>query len=343
MAAPHHVFPRLRPWHTGVVLMVVGAAAVLAGLAQTTLSRAGVENCPPGTILVAKFAYSGDHYVFVGPDVNRNVVTIEAGSAAGGNWHSTIAISQVIVSGGPGAVMSALVPLQTGSHFSGAGLPKPPGGTPPGVEIVQFCLPSPDPTVVSTDAPTSSSSVPGSTTTVGGSTTTSFQPASTTVAQSLASTTATSVAPLQPSSISNGKPTTTTPGTTSSHNTTTTRKPTAPLGTATTLRPSRPPINATTTTIAGAPVTIARPTTTVKGETTTTTINPDTTGSTIPTTISPNIGTSTSVYFTAASLPAAQLPHHGSPSAMLIWIGIVLAGAGLGVTLVGFRRERGPA
>ena len=60
--------------------MLVGAVSVLAGLVQTTVSRASVQNCGPGTSLLAKFQYAGGRYVFDGPDTNRYVMTVEGGS-----------------------------------------------------------------------------------------------------------------------------------------------------------------------------------------------------------------------------------------------------------------------
>jgi hypothetical protein len=59
MAVTAHRFPALRPWHSGFLVMVVGAVAVFAGLVQTTVSHGGNENCPSGTTLVAKFGILG--------------------------------------------------------------------------------------------------------------------------------------------------------------------------------------------------------------------------------------------------------------------------------------------
>jgi LPXTG-motif cell wall-anchored protein len=314
--------------------MLVGAVSVIAGLVETTVSSAVSQNCPVGATLLAKFQYSGGQYVFDGPDVNRNVMTVEDGTAAGANWHSTIAVSYVVVAGGPGAITTSLSPMLYASRFSNVGLPST-DATTPDIAGVQFCRP--DLTSTPTSDTDTSTDADGSSTAVSASTPTS------TIANDSSTTTAhpsTSV-----SSVTLPASTTTTgPGASTgvidvTPTDTTIRSPhaTSPAP------PAARALPAPTTSSTAVKNTVPAPTTTVAGATTTTTINPNMTGSTIPTTISPGGATSTSVYAVLASLPTARLPRTGSSSSPLIAIGIVLLGAGLGVTVVGSRRERGRA
>lgn len=310
MAVTAHRYDGLRPWHSGLLLMIVGAVAVFAGLVQTTVSHGGNENCPAGTTLVAKFEYSENHYVYAGPGNDQHVVTITNGTATGGNWSSTTAISYVIVKGGTGAVVMSIVPPQTSGHFSNASLPSVGNGNTPAVSNVQFCKPSGGTTTTTSSTTTSSSSTSTSTTS-----TTSEPP-----------TTTTTVVP--PTSTTTSTTTTEPPTTTTTSTTTTTEPP------STTTIPGE-----TSTTISGATTT-----TTIPGETTTVEVSGSTVASSstsLPVPIGPSAETSTSVYRNASNLPSGGLPRTGAPSALLITIGVLLIGAGLAISVVGFRRERG--
>jgi LPXTG-motif cell wall-anchored protein len=336
----------LRRRHAGLLLMLVGAVSVIAGLVETTVSSAVSQNCPVGATLLAKFQYSGGRYVFDGPDVNRNVMTVEDGTAAGANWHSTIAVSYVIVAGGPGAITTSLSPMLYASRFSNVGLPST-DATTPDIAGVQFCRPDltsttptsttdadattdagASPTTVSAPTPTSTIATPTSTTANDSSTTTATASPSASVTPVTVPASTTTTGPGASTGVIDVTPTDTT-----------IRPPhaTSPAAPAVQALPAPP---TSTTAVKN---TVPAPTTTVAGATTTTTINPNMTGSTIPTTISPGGATSTSVYAVLASLPTARLPRTGSSSSPLIAIGIVLLGAGLGVTVVGSRRERGHA
>jgi LPXTG-motif cell wall-anchored protein len=330
-----------RQWHAGLLLMLVGTVSVLGGIVQTTVSGAVSQNCPPDATLLAKFEYAGDHYAFEGPDVNRNVVTIADGTGAGGNWHSTVAVSLVIVAGGPGAITTSLNPLLNASHFSNAGLPSS-DGVDPDITEIQFCQPAPnltttaagdEPTTVAGDESTVPSTAPESTT----STPTGPPDSSAVDPSTVVPAPTTTVAPT---------PTDTAP-----------TAITAPIATGTTTTPrvsgataapnpaaiTASSAAAATTTTTAVKYTVPPLTAAVAGATTSTTVNPSATGSTIPTTISPGGATSTSVYAVLASMPTARLPQTGSSSSALVAIGIVLLGAGLGITVVGSRRERGRA
>ncbi|MDQ1381263.1 MAG: hypothetical protein QOJ71_1982 [Actinomycetota bacterium] len=323
--------------HAGLLLMLVGATSVLAGLAETTVSSAVSQNCPVGATLLAKFQYTGDHYEFDGPDANRNVMTIQDGTAAGGNWHSTIAVSYVVVAGGPGAITTSLNPMLYASRFSNAGLPTT-DGTIPDIAGVQFCRPDTSSTITSasvdattidsTSATTELTSPTTDPTATNGGAASTTVPSSTTIAPA-PSTTTTSPAPTDPTMASIGAPTTAT------------ALPALPGTSPASIAGHFAPVPATSTT--AVKNTVPAPTTTVAGATTTTTVNPNSTGSTIPTTISPGGATSTSVYAVLAGLPTARLPRTGSSSSPLIAIGVVLLGTGLGITVVGSRRERGRA
>jgi LPXTG-motif cell wall-anchored protein len=332
MAATTRRFvPRRR--HVGLLLMLVGATSVLAGLVETTASSAVSQNCPVGATLLAKFQYAANRYELDGPDANRNVMTIEDGTAAGANWHSTIAVSYVVVAGGPGAVTTSLDPMLYASRFSNNGLPNT-DGTTPDITGVQFCRPDTSSTTTTTSADTTTTDPSSSTTDL---TSTNHGAASTTV--------------LPNSSTSAPAPSTASPSRATALTTALTTATISAPTTATTLPATHVTLPASIAAQSPAPTTsttavkntVPVPTTTVAGATTTTTVNPNSTGSTIPTTISPGGATSTSVYAVLAGLPIARLPRTGSSSSPLIAIGIVLLGTGLGIAVVGSRRERGRA
>ena len=92
-------------------MMLLGTVLGVAGLVQTTSSHenGGNQSCPDGTVLLAKFDYVHG-YFFEGPLGNSHVVTITSGTASGGNFHSTTPVLDVIVKGGPAAVMTTFSP-----------------------------------------------------------------------------------------------------------------------------------------------------------------------------------------------------------------------------------------
>jgi LPXTG-motif cell wall-anchored protein len=197
---------RLQSWQTGLVLIVVGAAIVVAGLLQTTSGTytTGGE-CPSGTVLVAKFEYKGRSYVFEKPEGNQDVVKISNGTPTGGSWTSTRPISAIVVKGGPNAVVTSLAPPQVAGTFSNAGLPRNHGGL-PDISNVQFCGPKFPPTTTTTTtttAPptttTTTTTAPPTTTTTteGGTTTTSPDGTTTTTSTTIIASTTTTPADVE--------------------------------------------------------------------------------------------------------------------------------------------------
>jgi len=81
----------------GPLTMLLGAVLIAAGLVQTTASHFTGASCPGGTVLIAKFDYTFGGYHFESPFGNEHVVTISNANASGGSWHSTLAVSAVIV------------------------------------------------------------------------------------------------------------------------------------------------------------------------------------------------------------------------------------------------------
>ena len=139
----------------GPLLMVLGAALVVAGLIQTTSSTTGGcdQGCPAGTTLVAKFNYNGT-YVFEKPAGNEHVVTLSNSSSTGATWHSTIPLTALIVKGGPSSVLVTFTSPQRDGTFSNAVLPKVGNDkNRPAISNVQFCGPFPPVTTTTTQPP----------------------------------------------------------------------------------------------------------------------------------------------------------------------------------------------
>ncbi len=173
-------------------LIVLGVVVIAAGLLQTTTAHLNGGNvpCPSGTTLVAKFNFQGKKYVYEKPVGNEHVVTITNGSATGGIWDSQIAIADVIVKGGPNAVVISIHPPALHGVFSNAGLPLVGRGKHPDISNIQFCAP------VGSTTTTSSSTVPPSTTTQATTTTTTLTvPTSTTTITTPGSTVAPTTEP----------------------------------------------------------------------------------------------------------------------------------------------------
>ena len=160
-------FERLLRWQAGLVLLVIGAIALIAGLVQTTVSTFTGSSCPQGKVLIAEFTYDHGGYDFERPDGNANIVTITNGSGEGGSWSSSRAISHIIVEGGFTSVTTSFNPVQYSGTFSNAGLPTWLGRV-VRIDRVKFCGPStPPPTSTSTTttlAPTTTTKATTSTT-----------------------------------------------------------------------------------------------------------------------------------------------------------------------------------
>jgi hypothetical protein len=310
---------RLGGWPGGVVLMVVGAALALAGLLQTTSSTPNPNaDCPDGSVLVAKFNYSGHSYSFDKPSGNGSVVSITNGSATGGTWSSTTPISAYIVKGGPNSLITSLSPAQTSGSFSNAGLPKVGAKEQnlPDISNVQFC--GPDPAATTTTMATTTTAAPTTTST------TTTAPAATTTVDEYTPTTSTTAPPA--TTITIPETTTTARATTTTNWYDTTEAPTTTAPVTTTVpgeTTTSAPSVTTTTTVAGAT------TTTVSG--TTTTVEVEGTSQTAV--------TSTTIVPDTAVLGEA-LPRTGSSSTPLLTAGLALFLCGVALTIVGVRRGR---
>ena len=148
----------------GIAIALVGALMLVVGMLSTTSSHGGNAECPDGTVLVAKFEYSGGKYKFEKPSGNQNVVTISDANAKGGVWTSTTPISAIIVKGGPGSKTTTLTPPQTSGTFSNKDLPEVGRGNTPDISNLQFCGPK-TPVTTTTAKPTTTTTVKPTTTT----------------------------------------------------------------------------------------------------------------------------------------------------------------------------------
>jgi hypothetical protein len=285
---------RARRGRIGLIVSVVGAAAVVLGLFQTTLAQpdGGNPSCPEGTTLVAKFQWTDGTYVFLVPDGSEDLVTITGGTATGGSWQSDVLIEAIVVKSGDTYVTTWYGSPLTSGMFSNAGAPGVDGVT-PDVVNVQFCQ-SDQPSTTTTAAPTTTTVEP---------TTTTVEPTTTTV-----------------------EPTTTTEESTTTveESTTTVEESTTTEGPTTTLVSDR--AEPTTTTTAAPTTTTAAPTTAAPttAAPTTTTAGPATAGAAV---------TSTSVVTVTASR-GETLPFTGAPSAPILVTGIVLLVTGMTMTSV---------
>jgi hypothetical protein len=164
-------FHRLRPWHGGPVMVLIGTALVGVGLLQTTTATQTVL-CPTDTTLISKFNFVGQSYVFEKPHGNEDVVHITNGTGTGGDWLSTMAVSAIVVKGGPAAVLTLIDPPQSAGHFTGDNLPDVGSGNTPSISNVQFCAPVSNGTTTRPTTTTSATTTSTATTTVPPTTTT---------------------------------------------------------------------------------------------------------------------------------------------------------------------------
>jgi LPXTG-motif cell wall-anchored protein len=248
---------RVRLWHAGSALILMGGAVLSGGLTQRA-AAAGNEDCPAGTELVAKFEYRGS-YVFEGPASTAGIVEIAAATATGGSWDSSVPIAAVIVKGGTGATIAGYSPAVESGTFSNAGLPLVGSGNLPEISNIEFCGPTEqEPYPTTTTTPGTTTTTPGTTTTTPGTTTTT--PGTTTTTPGT-----TTTSPYPTTSTTYPTTSTTQPATTTTLLATTTTQP----ATTTTLFASAGPTTtqaATTTTLlasAGPTTTQAAPTTTL--------------------------------------------------------------------------------
>ncbi len=293
----------------GVVMMLLGAVLITAGLIQTTTSHenGGNQNCPSGTVLIAQFDAHEHSYQFDGPSGNEHVVTLSNTSSSGGSWQSTMPVSAVIVKGGPDAVLVSYAPPQQSGTFSNAGLPKVGHDeNTPDISNVKFCGPS--------EQPTSSSSSSSTTTTSPGTSTSTTEHVTTTTEHGTTTT--------EETSTTEHVTTTTEHVTTTTHQPTTTVSPTTVIATTTTAPAT------TTTTEPVTTTSISRSGSTVV--VTTTTLHQQ--GSTVAPSSSTTVLTPVTTH---------NLPFTGGQSTPLIVIGILFLATGLALTLSAARRGRG--
>jgi hypothetical protein len=124
------------------IVSVLLLMALLLSVASTAVFAQGNPNeeCPAGSVLVAKFNWSGGAYVFEKPAGNENIVLLSNATVNGGDWdtsHSGQLIGYVIVKGGTATdIINA--GGTTGGSFSNANLLNN-GGQIPGISNIQFC------------------------------------------------------------------------------------------------------------------------------------------------------------------------------------------------------------
>lgn len=112
--------------------------------AQPAYAQGGNEDCPAGTIQVAKFNWDDEQGAFVleGPNpgnvVISNVSLDDDDEPTGADWTSDVPISVIIVKAGPGASQDAVNPPATSGSFS--------TDAPPAISNVKFCSPIPEDT-----------------------------------------------------------------------------------------------------------------------------------------------------------------------------------------------------
>ena len=322
------------PWRRllspGVIMMVLGAILVLAGIVQTTTSHFNEPSCPQGTTLIAKFNYSHHDYDFEKPAGNEHVVTLSHESADGAWWSSTQLVSAIIVKGGSSSVLYSIAPPQVTGSFSNEGLPDAGHSHhPPDISNVQFCGPNGPAGTTTTAQATTTSSSTTSTSTSTSTTTSTSQPTSTTCGQCETTTTHVPTTTCECTTTTYHPPTTCKCSTTTTHpqETTTTHE----QETTTTVSGS----TTSSSEVSGSTV-VGSTSTTAHGSTSTTHRGSVTTvaGQGSTTSFGPTVS-STSVF----TGDGPSLPFTGSSSTPLVALGVVLLATGLTLTLSQARRR----
>lgn len=127
------------------IMSILLLMALLLSVASTAVFAQGNpnEDCPAGSVLVAKFNWEGGAYVFEKPAGNESIVVLSPGANVNGaDWDTTVSgqiIGYVIVKGGTDTDTIDYTPAgaMVGS-FSNANLLNN-GGQIPGISNVQFC------------------------------------------------------------------------------------------------------------------------------------------------------------------------------------------------------------
>ncbi len=139
----------------GFLAVLLSMAAVLAspavpGSASPPENPGGNQECPAGTVQLAKFNWDKDTSSYVPEGANTGGVALGDGaddeSVA---WTSTSLVSKIVVKGGPDSVIETVNPAALSGSFTNANLP--PVGPPhnpqtPGISNIKFCGEEPDDT-----------------------------------------------------------------------------------------------------------------------------------------------------------------------------------------------------
>lgn len=139
----------------GFLAVLLSMAAVLAtpaipGSATPPANPGGHEECPAGTVQLAKFNWDKDSSSYVPEGANTGGVSLGAGADDESvSWTATTLVSKIVVKGGPDAVVETVQPAALAGSFTNANLP-PVGGGPnpqiPGISNIKFCGEVPDDT-----------------------------------------------------------------------------------------------------------------------------------------------------------------------------------------------------
>ena len=157
----------------GAVMITVAIAPWVGG--SPAAADPPSSDCPAGTTAVAKYNVSGSTYV---AEFGGSLVTLSNTTASGGDFTSTVGISDVFVKGGSDGKTAHYDPSISSGSFSNAGLTND-GDQVPAISHVTFCQPNP----ATTSAPaTTTTSAPATTTTSAPATTTTSAPATVPVA-----------------------------------------------------------------------------------------------------------------------------------------------------------------
>jgi len=128
-----------------ILMMVFGVFSATAISAQ---GQGGNEDCPPGTVLVAKYDWESEtnsdtvgSYVFDDEIAGTSDVIVFTNSTAlEVNWDSgVILISAIVVKGGPDATIETVNPPATSGSFTNANLPPVGVGNIPAISNLKFC------------------------------------------------------------------------------------------------------------------------------------------------------------------------------------------------------------
>jgi hypothetical protein len=133
---------RIKKRHAAIGMLMTGVLTISSGFALESTASADNpnEDCPAGTVEVARFEWKGEAYV--AENNTGGVVILPGSDTEEVDWTSTVTISDIIIKGATGTDSVHLDPAATSGSFTNEGLPDNNGGNTPAISHIQFCHPT---------------------------------------------------------------------------------------------------------------------------------------------------------------------------------------------------------